>query len=129
MGNSSSVADYITRGQLLPGPVLRTVTHSRDVKSLADKKTTQTEKALFCFFFPCIQQREIPGKPSEYKMCVSFCFCLVCVLFAALQVYLSKQLLLKSHALSVAARQRASADSSLNSDRLKWKWLFKEKHI
>lgn len=46
MGNSSSVEDYTTRGQLLPGPVHQTVTHSRDFKSLADNKTMQTVKAL-----------------------------------------------------------------------------------
>lgn len=47
MGDSSSVADYITRGQLLPGPALQTVTHSRDIKSLADNNTAQAEKPVF----------------------------------------------------------------------------------
>lgn len=46
MQNTSSVADYITRGQLLPGPVLQTVTHSRELKSLADNKTTQAEQPI-----------------------------------------------------------------------------------
>lgn len=71
MGNSSSVADYITRGQLLPGPVLQTVTHSRDIKSLADNKTSSEQKGLVP---PCMQHREIPEKLSEYNKCVLFLF-------------------------------------------------------
>lgn len=49
MGNSS-IVDYITRGQLLPRPVLQTVTHVRKIKSPADKKTTQAEKPRFSLY-------------------------------------------------------------------------------
>lgn len=46
MNLSQSVMDYIIRGQLLPGPVLKTVTHNRDIKSLNDNKITQTDTQI-----------------------------------------------------------------------------------
>lgn len=50
MNGTPSVADCITRGQLLPGPVLQTVTHSRDIKSLTDNNTTQAEQPYFSLY-------------------------------------------------------------------------------
>ena len=96
MGDSSSVADYITRGQLLPGPVLQTVTHSRDIKSLAEKNTAQAEKPVFSL---CCAEGEIPGKRSKCN-CMFHVVFICFVLAGALWAYLRKQLLLKSHGLS-----------------------------
>lgn len=110
MRNSPSVADYITRGQLLPGPVLQTVTHSRDIKSLNDNKTTEAKQLPFVLVF---SRGKFLGMQANITAC-SFCCGFI---FSALWVYLSKQLLLKAHALSLAVRHWASEDSSLNTDR------------
>lgn len=107
MGNSPFEADYITRGQLLPGPVLQTVTHSRDIKSLTDKNNNTGRTA---FFLPLYS---VKGDSCEYNSMFHFVF--VVLLFAVLWVYLGKQLLLKSYALSGS---EASVDLSLNIVRL-----------
>lgn len=94
--------DYITRGQLLPGPVLRTVTHSGDIKSLTDSKTEKGH------VFPRVPQREIPHNA----------FHLVSIQLApraASWVRLSKLQLLKTHALSGC--EVSSGGLSLNTDR------------
>lgn len=77
------------------------------------KQTHIRKDYYLCFVFPVLDEWHSMLQVAWMRSSSSSPFLFV----VALQVYLSKQLLLKSHALFLVVRQWASVDWSLNTDR------------